>query len=439
MNEFLRIAIFVGVVLFIGIPFTYILLRIFYKKSILVQIGTTMTGVASVIAIQIHFSEHMGLVHMTWGVPLAILIVVVGIQIIRKTLIKPATMIQEAIQNIAEGDLDIQIDSAIASKSNELGQISMSVNIMAGQMSEVLKNVISISDSIIKVSSTLEADSGVMAQLANEQAASVEEVSSTMEEMAEGIGQNSQNSEEAEVIAKKSAVKIDVNNKNVQKAIEALELISKKVSVISDIAFQTNLLSLNAAIEASKAGEFGKGFNVVANEIRKLSGKSKLAAIEIDHISQNSLKISERTSRISNQIVPDIKTTYNIVKQISKSSKEQNHSAIQVNSSVQQLNKATQKLAAVSQSLSMNAEELSDFSKVLLSNISYFKNNSTANKLKLETEKYIKEEKQAENEELLPGEISLGDDFEVFDKEDNSDSGFDVKLPEPDDDEFEKF
>lgn len=437
MSEFLRISIFVGVVLFVGIPFTYLLLRAIYKRSILVQVGTTMTGVTSIIVIQVHFSEHMGLEHMTWGLPLAIFFVTMGIQVIRKILIKPMTEIQKSVEKISEGDLNVEIDKNVANKKNELGLISFAINGMSYQMSEVLKNVISISESIEKVSKILESDSGIMAELANEQASSVEEVSSTMEEMVAGLSQSNENSDEAESIAKKSAVKIDVNNKNVQKATEALELISKKVSVISDIAFQTNLLSLNAAIEASKAGENGKAFNVVATEIRKLSAKSKNAALEINKISQNSISISERTSRISNQIVPDIKKTYKIVKSISKSGKEQSISASQINNSVQQINRATQQLAEISQNLSLNSVELNNFSKILKENISYFKENTSEN---FDTNSLNTDEKTVENQELLPGEISLGDFHEVSYKENSSNiKGVEIDLPDSDDDGFENF
>jgi len=435
MSELIRIGIFVTVILFIGIPFTYIILKLVYKKSILVPIGTIMTGTVSVIVIQVHYSEHMGLIHMIWGVPLAVSIVMIGLKLIQKVLIKPSNDILNTISKIAEGDLSVRIDENIANNKNELGLISNEVNTMVLKMSEVLNNVLKISNSVVTVSSSLKVDSGQMAQLANEQAASVEEVSATMEEMASGISQSSENSHEAETIAKKSAVKIDINNKNVQKATEALEVILKKIGVISEIAFQTNILSLNAAIEASKAGEFGKGFNVVASEIRKLSNRSKAAALEINDISKNSMKISERTSRISEQIVPDVKKTYKIVKEISTSTKEQNLSAVQVNNSVQQLNRATQELANVSQKLSMSSGHLSEFAYKLTENMKYFthtgsdvKKSSNKENPELKTKA---EKKNNPEEELLSGEISLGDDL---------DSGFEINLPKGDDDnDFEKF
>lgn len=447
MSEIIRIGIFVGIILIIGIPFTYFLLKLIYKNSILVKIGTTMTATISAIVIQVHYSEHMGLINMIWGVPLAILIVMAGIKIIEKILVKRAKAIVDAISKVAHGDLNVNIDLEIAKSNDELGLISREVNLMSSKMTEVLQNIMTVSNSISKSSSSLETDSSQMAQLANEQAASVEEVSATMEQMAAGISQNSNNSEEAEAIAKKSAVKIDVNNKNVQKATEALQIISKRINVITEIAFQTNILSLNAAIEASKAGKYGKGFNVVSNEIRKLSHRSKIAADEIDTISKNSIKISERTSRISEQIVPDVKKTYRIVKQISSSSKEQNLSAAQVNNSVQQLNRATQQLAAVSQKLSINAEDLSEFSKMLIENMNYFRKDYNDDdqevKIKNKNETQIPIKKEPKETNLLQGEISLGDDFEdytVFSKKETpDDTGFEINLPDNNDEDFEKF
>ncbi len=435
MSDLVRIGIFVIVILFIGIPFTYLILKLVYKKSILVPIGTIMTGTVSVIVIQVHFSEHMELIHMIWGVPLAVSIVMVGLKLIQRVLIKPSKSILKIIEKVADGDLNARIDKSIAINENELGLISKEVNTMVSKMSEVLHNVLEMSNSVVAVSSSLESDSGKMAQLANEQAASVEQVSATMEEMASGISQNSENSHEAESIAKKSAVKIDINNKNVQKATEALEVIIKKIGVISEIAFQTNILSLNAAIEASKAGEFGKGFNVVASEIRKLSNRSKVAALEINDISKNSMKISERTSRISEQIVPDVKKTYKIVKQISTSTKEQNLSAVQVNNSVQQLNRATQELAQVSQKLSMNSGDLNGFANKLTESMRYFTKTRSDEKDPLDKENTELEiEKQNDDTpdvKLLSGEISL---------DDGTNDGFNIDLPKGDsDNDFEKF
>lgn len=372
MSETLRYIIIIFLIFGVTVPIAFLILKIAFKNSVLVKIGITLIVLLSIITVLIRVTTGQGLVHAIWLIPLILISLFLSILYIKNILVVPLKNIEKTIHEISHGNLDVFVNHAYIKRKDELGAIAKNTNKMARSMDHILEKIHDVASSINETGQALNSDSQRMSGLANEQASSVEEISASMEEMSASIEQNTELSRNAEKIAKKSAVKIGVNDKNVQKTVEALSTIVKKVEVISDIAFQTNVLSLNAAIEAAKAGKYGKGFNVVANEIRKLSRKSKEAALDIEKISKSSISTATRTGRISKQIVPDIKKTARFTKQISNSSREQNANSTQVSGSIQELTGSTQQFAEAFQNIANNAEKLKKMSETLVENISFF-------------------------------------------------------------------
>jgi methyl-accepting chemotaxis protein len=133
------------------------------------------------------------------------------------------------------------------------------------------------------------------------------------------------------------------------------------------------LLALNAAIEAARAGEHGKGFAVVASEVRKLAERSQTAAGEISKLSGSSVEIAESAGAMLNKLVPDIRKTAELVKEIAASSEEQNSGATQVNKAVQELDKVIQQNASASEEMASSSEELASQAEQLQSAIDFFK------------------------------------------------------------------
>ncbi len=150
-------------------------------------------------------------------------------------------------------------------------------------------------------------------------------------------------------------------------------MIGSKVSVISEIAFQTNILALNAAVEAARAGEYGRGFAVVADEVRRLAEVSKEAAKEITVITKDNLVKSELTSNNLTALLPEFDKTASMVKEISMSSEQQTIGISQVNDSLQQLNQIVQYNASASEEMAASAEELSAQAVQLADLVSFFK------------------------------------------------------------------
>jgi methyl-accepting chemotaxis protein len=212
-----------------------------------------------------------------------------------------------------------------------------------------------------------------MSQGATEQAASAEEVSSSMEEMVANIRQNADNALQTEKIAMKVAEDAQKGGEAVAETVTAMQEIVKKIGIIEEIARQTHMLSLNATIEAAKAQEYGKGFGVVAHEVRALAERTQTAAVEINHVASDSIAVAEQAGEMLKKLVPDIQKTAELVQEISAASKEQNSGAEQINRAIQQLDNITQQNSATSEEMASTAEELASQAEQLQHTIVFFK------------------------------------------------------------------
>jgi methyl-accepting chemotaxis protein len=240
------------------------------------------------------------------------------------------------------------------------------------KLREVVADVKGASDNVAAGSQAMSSCSEEMSQGASEQAAAAEEVSSSMEEMAANIRQNADNALQTEKIALQSAQYAKESSKVVAETVLAMQQIAKKISVIQEISVQTRMLSLNATIEAARAQEHGKGFSVVASEVRGLAERTQTAAIEINELATYSVDISGKAGAMLEELVPNIQKTAELVQEISAASNEQSSGAEQINRAIQQLDQVIQQNASVSEEMAATAEELTGQSEYLQSTIAFF-------------------------------------------------------------------
>jgi len=216
----------------------------------------------------------------------------------------------------------------------------------------------------------------------NEAATSLEETAAALEEITSNIRNNTQNiakmarysnevttsSSEGEKLANQTTIAMDEINTQVT-------AINTAISVIDQIAFQTNILSLNAAVEAATAGEAGKGFAVVAAEVRNLASRSAEAAKEIKSIVENATKKANYGKEIANNMIDgykqlneNINQTINLISDIEMSSKEQLSGIEQINDAVNSLDQQTQQNAAVANQTHDVALVTDEIARLVVSN-----------------------------------------------------------------------
>jgi methyl-accepting chemotaxis protein len=198
-----------------------------------------------------------------------------------------------------------------------------------------------------------------------------------MEQVSTSAQRNADDAQQTESIAQKAAADAREGGQAVAQTVAAMNAITGKIGVVRQIAHQTHLLSLNAAIEAARAGNHGRGFAVVAGEVKKLAESSRVAAVEIGRLADQSVEVAERAGVMLGTLVPDIQHTAELVLTINGSSREQNVSAAQVNRAIQQLDQVVQQNAATAEEISSTAEELSDQAETLRRSMEFFEVDGT--------------------------------------------------------------
>ncbi len=244
--------------------------------------------------------------------------------------------------------------------------ISKPIEHVVKRLSESSQHVKSVSSQVTETSQSL-------AHGSNEQAAGLEEATSSLEEMSEMIKQNSENAQQANTLATEASHSAQSGNEAMTRMNSAIidiqtssDETAKIIKVIDEIAFQTNLLALNAAVEAARAGEAGKGFAVVAEEVRNLAMRSAEAAKDTSGMieesvsnAQKGVEIAGEVAKVLEDIESGIMKTTQLVAEIAKASQEQNHGISQINTAVSNTEHITQRNAATAEESASTSEELS--------------------------------------------------------------------------------
>ena len=287
--------------------------------------------------------------------------------------------INETLRFYAESKYDYKIkDDGIY---GNLGSLTAGIKLVGNNTSEILAMVMNTGEALNNNTHTLSNASNNLSASSNQQAASLEETAAALEQITATIQANTQATNRMSQLAQNVTTSAKNGQNLANQTAESMDDINTQVSsinvaieVIDQIAFQTNILSLNAAVEAATAGEAGRGFAVVAQEVRNLANRSAQAAREIKNIVELASKKAQDGKEISDNMIhgytelnENISNTIDTINEVARASKEQERGIVQINDAINTLDQATQKNAQVADEISIMATNIANMSNSLVS------------------------------------------------------------------------
>ncbi|CAD6538047.1 hypothetical protein LMG28140_03252 [Paraburkholderia metrosideri] len=282
---------------------------------------------------------------------------------------------KEIASRIAAGDLSNRIVLARKDRSSML----YALHDMQSGLATTVADIASSADAIATASGQISMGNLDLSQRTEQQAMALERTASSMEQLTSTVRQNADNAKQARTladnaseIAEKGGVVVNRVVATMNEINDSARSIGDIIGVIEGIAFQTNILALNAAVEAARAGEEGRGFSVVAAEVRNLAQRSAAAAKEIKRLIDTSVERVSNGSTLArdagltmDEIVKAVKRVTDIMGEISAASSEQSAGIEEINLAVTQMDSGTQQNAALVEEATAAARSLDDQAKGL--------------------------------------------------------------------------
>ncbi len=288
----------------------------------------------------------------------------------------------ETISRLSDGDLSVTI-----TPKSEDDVVGNALNVLVNKNHNAFANMSLAADQIAQGSYQIADASKNLADGATQQASAIEQISTSVSEIANKSKNNATEVSDVQGLISDAATAITSGNAKMQQMMEAMkeiqngsEDIQKIIKVIDDIAFNTNILALNASVEASRAGEHGKGFVVVAEEVRNLAGRSAEASKQTAEMIEDSINRVKKGVTLATDTKESLQVISELVNRITesgnsiaKASDEQAESASQIDNALMQISQITQTNSATSEECAAASEELSAQTRTLNSQIASFK------------------------------------------------------------------
>lgn len=292
--------------------------------------------------------------------------------------------IDNVLSSIADGDLTVQPQ---VEYRGDLSRIEASLDLIRNSMYDTMTEVARSASEVRDGASQLAEGSSQLSQNAVTQAAAVDEITSTVMDIAKKTEDNNENVAKALQSVQATNEQAQEGARSMSEMLEAIteiETSSKEIEqimkVIDDIAFQTNILALNAAIEAARAGDAGKGFAVVADEVRNLAGKSAEAAQQTGELIGKSIdavnrgtELADAASNALNSIVSGVEHISEVMKGIADANAEQANAVEQISSGMENVNSAIHNTSATAEESAAASEELSALAVSLSDTVAHFR------------------------------------------------------------------
>jgi len=307
-----------------------------------------------------------------------------GMNELLEAVVAPIQEIRVELARLADGDLAAQVRGAY---KGDFALLKDALNATTRNLNDLLRAVDAAAHQIQAGSGQISSSSQNVSEGATRSASSIQEISASLSEMAAQTRQNAQSAQQANRIAAKARDAAKSGDQQMHAMTVAMEeiqassqQISKVIKVIDEIAIQTNLLALNAAVEAARAGDAGRGFGVVAEEVRNLAQRSAQAAKETATMIEGSIaKVAEggRSARQTQEalggITASVQEVDTLVSEIAHASTEQATGIAQIEKGLNELETVTQQNSATAEETAAATEELSGQSQELLGMLRRFR------------------------------------------------------------------
>ncbi len=287
---------------------------------------------------------------------------------------------------MANKDLDVHAKDTEQFYIGDYADILKHIRNINHQLSATLSEIDIAADQVSMGASQVSAGAQSLAQGATEQASSMEELSTAVHTISDQVSNNARNCGEAKQVVYETAsllTSADEKMKELAQAMETIDQTSQQISgiikTIEDIAFQTNILALNAAVEAARAGAAGKGFSVVADEVRDLASRSAEAAKDTTVLIEgcvravaNGVKTTGDTAEAVSEVYQFATQVETLIDQIASASTEQADVIAQITTGMDQVSSVVQTNSATAEESAAASEELSGQSDLLKAQIAQF-------------------------------------------------------------------
>ncbi len=403
-----------------------IFMQIKYRRSIVSNVGIIILSYGVYGSLVTYTFSTFGTTQLYWIVPTSIIVLAFVLYFINRNIKNPLSSVVDNCERLAEGRLELNLEkytreneiSFLIKSINKIcdfqikkhsiiekiatgnGDFAISVDLASDQdefgkslarmldsLNEIIGQVKGTAEQISSGAGQVSNASQVLSQGASEQASSLEEISSSITEISSRSRQNSENALQANSLAKLSRENAEIGTAQMNDLIAAMEDINesskgikKIVKVIDDIAFQINLLALNANVEAARAGKYGKGFAVVAEEVRDLAGRSAQSVKETNNMVEVSLnnvskgnELVEKTSSQLNEIAVSVTKVGTLVDEVTAASNEQAQGLDQIVTGLGQIDQVTQSNTASAEESASASEELASQAHQLTRLVAKFK------------------------------------------------------------------
>ncbi|MBE6341422.1 MAG: methyl-accepting chemotaxis protein [Bacteroidales bacterium] len=305
------------------------------------------------------------------GSLVSIIMLIILILYFKRKLSDPLKNLAEVANRIADGDLRGEVK--VVTTKDEVQMLSDSIAHMHRNLTNTISTVVNTSNILQTASKGLSQASQILSDGASRQASSLEEVSSSLEEITGNIHQNTDSAMRTESLMEKADKSVyDIANEATV-SMEQTQSISGSIDAINDLVSQTNILSLNASVEAARAGDAGKGFAVVAKEVGRLAEQTRATAEDVSDKAVLSIAGAEKINHLLDDVTPQLHEVAQLVQGISTASKEQGIGIDHINIAIADLNKVTQETAANAEEIAAKATELSDTADQMQNMLSEFK------------------------------------------------------------------